>query len=242
MGDAIALVFALVFPSIVTWIYFVAAPMLGPGYGLVIWLAYSIGKVIQFGFPVAYARLSEGQFPRPARPSGKALGTGLGFGLAISALGLVGYHFLLKHSALLSDTPDKVYDKFHSMGLDTVARFLAVAVFYSVVHSLLEEYYWRWFVFGWLRRHLRLWPSLVLASLGFMAHHVIVLAVYFPGTAQFLTIVIPLSIAIAVGGAFWCWLYDRTGSLYAVWISHAIIDAAIMWIGYDMVSQRLLPI
>ena len=139
----------------------------------------------------------------------------------------------------MEETPAKILAKFKEMGLDSVAGFLTVAVFYCVCHSLLEEYYWRWFVFGWLTRHLRFWPALVLASLGFMAHHVVVLAVYFPGVRNFFALALPLALCVGIGGGAWCWLYHKTGSLIATWLSHLLIDAAIMWIGYDLVASRL---
>ena len=43
-----------------------------------------------------------------------------------------------------------------------------------------------------------------------------------------------LSVGIALGGAFWAWLYERTRSLYGPWLSHLLIDAALMAIGYQM--------
>lgn len=66
-----------------------------------------------------------------------------------------------------------------------------------------------------------------------MAHHVIVLGMFFPN--HFWTAAVPFSICIAVGGAFWAWLYDRTGSIYSPWISHLLVDLAILAIGYDLV-------
>jgi uncharacterized protein len=36
------------------------------------------------------------------------------------------------------------------------------------------------------------------------------------------------------GGAFWAWLYHRSGNLIAPWLSHALIDAAIFTVGYDL--------
>ena len=72
-----------------------------------------------------------------------------------------------------------------------------------------------------------------LSSLAFMAHHVIIVATFFPG--RFLTLAVPLSFGVAVGGAFWAWLYDRTGSLYPAWLSHLLVDAAILAVGYTMV-------
>jgi membrane protease YdiL (CAAX protease family) len=47
-----------------------------------------------------------------------------------------------------------------------------------------------------------------------------------------------LSAAVAVGGAFWAWLYARTGSLYGSWLSHAIVDAGIFAVGYALLSPR----
>ena len=40
---------------------------------------------------------------------------------------------------------------------------------------------------------------------------------------------------VAAGGAMWAWLYQRTGTIYSSWISHLLIDAAILIVGYDMV-------
>ena len=45
--------------------------------------------------------------------------------------------------------------------------------------------------------------------------------------------------AVAIGGAFWAWLYNRTNSLLAPWVSHALIDAGIFWIGYDLVRHMI---
>jgi membrane protease YdiL (CAAX protease family) len=182
-----------------------------------------------------FVGLTEWRNLRPALPSWQGMAVGMAFGLTVGLAALALYYGWLKDSSLMRQTPDKVRAKLTEMQCDSPARYLAMAAFYSVFHSLLEEYYWRWFVFGWLKRHLRAWPALVLASLGFMAHHVIVLAVYFPGVQEFFTMALPLSLGVGIGGGVWCWLYHKTGSLYAAWISHLLIDAAIMWIGYDLV-------
>jgi membrane protease YdiL (CAAX protease family) len=237
MRDALALTWAMIFPSVMTWGYFVAAPGLGAGPSLAM-TVYVVGKILQFAFPAVFVGLTDRQSLRPAWPSRQGLTAGLAFGLVVGLAAMELYHGWLKDSSLLQGRPDKVYAKLKDMHCASTVRFLAVAVFYSVFHSLLEEYFWRWFVFGWLKRHLRLWPALMLASLAFMAHHVIVLAVYFPGVKKFFTLALPLSLGVAIGGGVWCWLYHKTGSLYAAWISHMLIDAAIMGIGYDLVADR----
>jgi membrane protease YdiL (CAAX protease family) len=115
-------------------------------------------------------------------------------------------------------------------------KYVALAVFYSLAHSLLEEYYWRWFVFGQLRRLLPLWPAIVVSAVGFMAHHVLVLSLYF-GWWTWPTML--LSAAVAAGGGFWAWLYDRSGSLLGPWLSHLLIDAGIFFVGFHLVRQTL---
>jgi uncharacterized protein len=102
----------------------------------------------------------------------------------------------------------------------------------SAGHSLLEEYYWRWFLFGGLRRFMPVAAAVVLSSLAFAAHHVILLAVFFGGQAL---PTILFSVCVAVGGAAWAWIYQRSGSLLGPWLSHLMIDAGIFVVGYDLV-------
>jgi membrane protease YdiL (CAAX protease family) len=65
-----------------------------------------------------------------------------------------------------------------------------------------------------------------------MAHHVVVLGLYFGWTNPWTWL---FSGATAAGGAFWAWLYQRSGSIYGPWASHLLLDAGIFAIGYDLV-------
>jgi membrane protease YdiL (CAAX protease family) len=98
----------------------------------------------------------------------------------------------------------------------------------------LEEYYWRWFVFARLRKLTTLPNAIVISSLGFMAHHVIVLSHYFGGLS-FLSCF--FSLGVAIGGVVWSWLYARTHSLWGSWLSHALVDAGIFLVGFDLVKS-----
>jgi membrane protease YdiL (CAAX protease family) len=148
---------------------------------------------------------------------------------------MLGLYFgWLRHATLLKETPAKVLGKLEEFGLSFPAGYLGLGFYVAVVHSLLEEYYWRWFVFGRLRRLTSFAPAAALSSLAFMAHHIVVLAVYLPG--YFWTAVVPFSLAIAVGGAVWAWLYEKTGTIYSAWLSHLLIDGAIILLGYDLLQ------
>lgn len=236
-------VVALLLPTCVTWIYFIALADASATFQQV---AYGLGKAIQFGLPVVWVwavrrRLSS----RPAGPLAsrplddrpafaRSLGLGLLLGLAVGGAMLGLYHGWLAPSGFFDGPGEAVRAKIAGLQLGAAWKFVAVGAFYSFGHSALEEYYWRWFVYRQLRRRLSALPANAISSVGFMAHHILVLAVYFgwnsPTTWLF-------SIGVAVGGALWAWLYESTRSLVGSWISHLLVDAAIFWIGYDLARE-----
>jgi membrane protease YdiL (CAAX protease family) len=229
-----ALAFAMIFfPSVMAWIYFVALTPGAGGMNPATQAAYTLGKIVQFSFPLVYLLIVDRGSLRAAAPNFAGLRLGLAFGLAVAAAMLVLYFGILRETLLGIGLAVRVRAKLEEFGAATPARFLAFAAFISVAHSLLEEYYWRWFVFRRLRLLTPAAPAIAISSLAFMAHHVIVLDAYLPD--HFLSAVVPFSLAVAVGGAVWAWLYARTGSLYAAWVSHLLVDVAVMVVGYDLV-------
>lgn len=226
-----ALLFALTFPTLMTWVYFIG---LAKSPGALQLAASGIGKVIQFGFPVFWVVVVQRQ--RLSRPRFQRDGLLFGglFGLAIMATMFVAYHFWLKEAADFAAGTDQVRDKVAGMNIDSPAKFAVLGVFYAACHSLMEEYYWRWFVFAQLRRVTSLGPAIAISSLGFMAHHVIVLSQFF-GWGSFLSLF--FSLGVAVGGVAWSWLYHRSQSLFGPWLSHALVDAGIFLIGFEIVKS-----
>ncbi len=230
----LGLVFAMTFPTAMAALYFLIMAG-GQKANLAQQLAYSLGKGIQFTFPLLFVFLADGRWPRLKRPRFDGLSLGLGFGLLVTGAMLVLYHGFLADAAVMASTPAQVRGKLHELGITSLSHYLGLTAFIVVGHSLLEEYYWRWFVFARLCRGMRALPAALVSSLAFMAHHVVVLYVYFPG--QFLIAVVPFSLSIAIGGLVWAWLFRRTGSIWAPWLSHLLIDAAIFAIGWDLVQR-----
>lgn len=240
-GLCLALGFAMVWPTVMAWLYFVA--LAGPPGAdrqpnAAVQTAYSGGKAVQFALPILCVLAWERRWPRPTAPTVRGLAYGIGSGVLIGA-GILGLYFaVLRGSSLLRGVPGQITAKLEGFGLASPGGYLLLAVFLSLVHSLLEEYYWRWFVFGWLRRLVVLPTALLLSSLAFMAHHVVILAVFFPD--QVLTVALPLALCVGIGGAVWAGLYERTRSIDTPWLSHLLVDAAIMAVGYDMVFHHPL--
>ena len=227
--ERVILVLGLALPTLVTWLYFVAldgqSAALQQG-------AYGVGKSIQFALPVVWVCVVLRERPQFRRPgiAGLALGAVFGLGVMIAMVAI--YYGWLQRAGLFDAPAVEVQKKVASFGAASPAAYLALAVFYSLVHSLLEEYYWRWFVFGYCCRGLAPRAAIGVSSIGFAVHHVLVLGKYF-GYGSPLTWLFTL--AIVIGGAFWAWLYRRTDSLAGPWLSHALVDATIFVIGWDLI-------
>ncbi len=227
-GQWAAIVFALALPSLVTLAYFVWAEQFA---GMVQQVVYSLAKVVQFGFPVVWVCWVLKERPRWQQPITRGLFVGVLFGLVVAGAMMALYFAWLQSADFFQQAATEIRGKINDLQVDARWKFALLGVFYSLIHSLLEEYYWRWFVFGQLKKVVPLGSAVVISSLGFMAHHVIVLADFFGSTSPVTWL---FSLSIAVGGAFWAWLYHRSGSLLGPWMGHLLVDAAIFAIGYQI--------
>jgi hypothetical protein len=226
-----AVLFALVFPTLLTLVYFI---LLAGHPSAVQQGAFAGGKFIQFAFPAFWILWIQRAKFHWTSPSRTDLIWGGGLGLVLLAATLALYHLGLKPAGFFAGSvAEAIRQKVEGLGVKTALQYLTMSIFYVIVHSLLEEYYWRWFVFGQLSRACRLPTAIAVSSIAFAAHHVLVRGLYF-GWLSPLTWLFTL--AIIIGGAFWAWLYRVSDSLAAPWLSHAILDAAIFAIGYQMLA------
>lgn len=231
--EATALAFAMTYPSVMAAVYLVALSGGTPGESgsRAVQVVYGVSKFLQFLFPVLFLVWFDRQALKWPSFSPRLLGLGLLFGAIVG--GLVWSVANVLGTTLLTDAPRHVRTKVAEFGVASPARYLFLAAFISVLHSLLEEYYWRWFVYVRLRKWMTFAPAAALSGLAFMGHHVFVLREYMPD--HFWSAALPLSLLIAVGGFFWAWLFERSGSLLSPWLSHMLVDAALMWVGYQWV-------
>src|SRR5262245_46918771 len=144
------LLVALVWPAAAAWLYFVAA---APDRSTVPVL-YSAGKVVQFAIPLVCWALTDRSHFRIAKPTQAGLFAGLAFGAIVFAAILGLYVVVLKGSPFLSGLDAQVRSKVFAMGLDSRVKYVLFVLFLSLLHSGLEEYYWRAFVFAGFRKHL----------------------------------------------------------------------------------------
>ncbi|MDO5579591.1 MAG: CPBP family intramembrane metalloprotease [Planctomycetia bacterium] len=225
--------FALFFPLFLTWIYFVQGegnPVFQKG-------AYFLGKLIQFSSPLIW---TIGILKAPwilRRFSRKGVLSGALFGLVVGSIMIFLFHHFKDHpqfESQFSSLNTSLHSRFGSLGFTSPFPFLMLGLFYSVIHSGLEEYYWRWFTFREIKKLISWIPALLIASLGFTFHHILVLGAFFGYRSFFCWL---SCFGVFCGGVFWCWLYRRSDSIWGCWIGHGLIDAAIFVIGYQILFQ-----
>lgn len=224
-----ALIPALTIPFLGSLVYFVFIPEGPLGQG-----AYTATKVFTLVYPLCFlGRVGiGGLFRREDRkaswPSWQVvLGTGLASGLAIAGLGAV--LMLTPLGAMVREGAGAVTER--AKGLGFKEHFILFAVFVSVFHSALEEYYWRWFAYGHLRAKLGRWAGHGIAAVAFGAHHLVVTLQFFsPALALFLTL------CVMVGGLIWSLMYEWHGTVVGCWISHLCVDVLLMVVGYQLIG------
>jgi uncharacterized protein len=231
--ESCALLATAVFPTLAAWLYFVALKEQPTALQQT---AYVGCKIIQFGFPLLWVVAIQRQRLQWQRPKTAGLIDGIVFGALIFIGTWVLYVAWWRPAGYLNIAVEPIIQKLKLFGVSSPAGFVVCAVFFSALHSLMEEYYWRWFLFGGLRRLMPLWPAVLLSGFAFAGHHVITLAAYF-GWCSWAPWF--FSLCVAVGGMVWAWIYQRSNSLLGPWLSHLLIDAAIFVVGYDLVRNAL---
>jgi membrane protease YdiL (CAAX protease family) len=185
-------------------------------------VTYAVCKAVLYLTPALWSRFVDGERWSWSPPRKGGFGIGIALGLLIGALIWAAY-LLLGDRAIDMGPFREVLEKNQ---LSTPMRFLVAAAWLSFVNALLEEYVFRWFIttrFAAIAPRAAIW----LSAGAFTMHHVIVLLKYLPVPSTILA-----SAGIFVGGLLWSWLYRRSESVWPPYVSHAIVDLAVMGVGY----------
>ena len=155
-----------------------------------------------------------------------AIGTLVGVLMGASIVGA--FEFL--PDTLQKETFSRIALKIQTLHIQNY--FWLYAILLSLAHSLLEEFYWRFFLFEAFKKHIPRYRHLFVA-LAFSLHHFVVTIFYFDFKLGFL-----LGFGVLVAGYIWTKLYEKENSLTAVWISHVIADIALMSFGFRALSSH----
>jgi membrane protease YdiL (CAAX protease family) len=212
------------------------APTMGTWAGLWLWpgtlpgqALFLLTKLWILILPLAWHHWVDRQPVSWSAPRHGGFGMAALTGTAIACL-ILGSYAVLGPTDWLD--AERIVERASRTGLDRPGAYLAGAVYWVTLNSLMEEYVWRWFVFRKLELLTGGGLAVVGASLGFTAHHVVALAAHFHWP-----LVVLGSLGVCVGGLTWSWLYARYRSIWPCYVSHALVDLPIFWVGYDLIFR-----
>lgn len=116
-----------------------------------------------------------------------------------------------------------------SVGYDG-RMFVRLAVYFIFFNSVVEELFWRGFIYGHFRKALGPGPSAAWVSFFFVQYHFLTVWLIFSPYAALL-----FTPFLFAASAFWCFLREKTGSVYGVIVSHLLADLAVMAVYYRLV-------
>jgi len=172
---------------------------------------------------VWFAVVEKNRLHLPKKVSVRVLAIGAATGVILSGVILAGY-FLIGRAMI--DT-ERFRGLLAEIGLADVRVYIAGAIYWIIINSLLEEYVWRWFVVNQCCRLCPLWPAVMMSAAMFTLHHIIAMQVFFSWV-----LVCIAGAGIFVAAALWSWLYAKYRSIWPGYVSHLIVDALLFGIGY----------
>ncbi|TFB14126.1 CPBP family intramembrane metalloprotease [Filobacillus milosensis] len=155
---------------------------------------------------------------------GLIYGAGLGI---LSMIIVVTAFFLLQDvlqpELIISDLRDR-------LGI-TFETYVYIAIYIVVVNSLLEEFYFRGFIFLKFYQSGYQWLGYLFSSGLFAVYHMAIFATWFDTGLTLLALA-----GLFVVGLVFCWLDTKSNNFLNSWILHICADIAVVAIGFYLFS------
>ena len=188
--------------------------------GAILW---AMAKIWLFALPALWYLWIEKQAFSLSKP--KNGGITMGFAVGILMLLVIFIAFWLFGKNAIS--PDLIRSQAQNFGLNRPLVYLAAALYWICINSLLEEYIFRFFFYRQLENLFNIkWLAVILAAAIFTLHHTVVLTAYLPVLQNALA-----SLGIFIAGVIWSAMYARYRSVWIPFISHLWADIAVFSIG-----------
>ena len=184
-----------------------------------------VGQIWLLCLPVIWLLQIEHQAVKISQPKQFDYITGIIVGLSMFAAIVLVYWFWLQHWIDVNVVRER---------LDRVVKldrrsFVLGGIYFTIVNALIEEYFWRWFVYSRCQELVSNSVAVWLTALFFTLHHTIGLAFF----TDWRTTLIG-SLAVFIAGVIWSDYYRRYGSIWSNYISHAIADIALHLVAWQI--------
>ncbi len=158
------------------------------------------------------------------RKSGMVIALFLGLG--IYAL-VVGGYFLLSQ---IIDFSGIVGSLSENVGVQK-NNFVFVALYISFINSLLEEFFFRGFVFLNIKKHCGRSFAYGISAFSFSLYHVAMMIGWFELWVFGLVL-----IGLMIGGIIFNYLDEKQGTIYTSWLTHMFANFAINTVGFILMG------
>lgn len=181
---------------------------------------YLLSKIFIFAYPLFFlSRTTPFKTVFAFNLRELLLGILIGTGIFICGLGIIHTPALWK---IIETATPFVMRKATSLGV--AEHFILTALIVSFIHSMLEEYYWRWFLYGAS-------GASVFSAMAFSLHHFIVLDYYYDKATAFI-----LTLLVFAGGLIFNALYERKKNIWGAWAAHVGADLLIFYVGHILLN------
>ena len=185
-------------------------------------------KIVVFGLLPALLclRCRELQFLQLLRFQKQGFGIALALGVGVYAVIMAAY-FIISRFFDFSGIVDSLS---RNAGV-TKDNFLFVSLYISFVNSLLEELFFRGFVFTNLKSGGNRPFAYGFSAIAFALYHTAMMAGWFSPVLFLLAMA-----GLAIGGMIFNYLNERTGTLYCSWLVHMAANFAINTVGFILMK------
>ncbi|HEY8435965.1 MAG TPA: type II CAAX endopeptidase family protein [Haloplasmataceae bacterium] len=192
---------------------------------------YPIKSVLKWllfiGIPLSYMKFKRSRFKRPnLKPEPKKVLMALGLGVIVYFL-IIGSYFLFRNWFDFSNIAHALAGE----GIHT-KNFLYVALYISFINSLLEEFFFRVFVYYYMRQWATKWQAMFFSATVFSLYHIAIMNSWFTPILFILLI-----FSLFVAGLMFLWINDKTESFYSSWIIHMFANFSINTIGLILLGM-----
>lgn len=126
---------------------------------------------------------------------------------------------------------DVVSDQFKQVNLLTHTDFWILAIYMTIVNPVLEEYFWRGYLYEQLKSVMPTILAVLVSSFFFGLWHYVIIQHFFAPAWH-----IPLTMLVMLGGVIFAWLYERNGIFDAILAHGLAADLPVMLVVYHVMS------
>lgn len=110
-----------------------------------------------------------------------------------------------------------------------VTNLIFIGLYIILINSLLEEYFWRGFMFDKLRGLVSPWLAYALTGVAFSFHHVVFYYNWFTPLFFWLVTIGLIGYAVIMN-----YIFSRYKDLFSCWVIHAFADVVQIYIAFTV--------